>query len=125
MRSILALALAVALWLRQRRWLATVVAAVAIVFAVFDIAEVVHQVREAGPHQERAHPLIVALRGASLVGSTGPIQFRRSGTPSVSEPRTRRTASTTGNQWSCGELSQARSRCLNSSTESHRPPFGS
>jgi hypothetical protein len=43
---VVSLALAVGLWLRQRRWLAGVVAVVAIVFAVFDIGEVAHQVRE-------------------------------------------------------------------------------
>jgi len=45
---VVSLALAVGLWLRQRRRLAGVVAVVAVVFAVFDIAEVVHQARESG-----------------------------------------------------------------------------
>ena len=45
---VVSLALAIGLWLRQRRWLAGVVAVIAIVFAVFDIAEVVHQARESG-----------------------------------------------------------------------------
>jgi hypothetical protein len=43
---VVSLALAVGLWLRQRRWLATGV--VAVVFAVFDIAEVAHQARASG-----------------------------------------------------------------------------
>jgi Flp pilus assembly protein TadB len=42
------LALAVGLWLWQRRWLAGVVAVVALLLAVFDVAEVGHQVRESG-----------------------------------------------------------------------------
>jgi hypothetical protein len=46
--AVVSLALAIGLWVRQRRWLAGVVAVVAIVFAVFDIAEVVHQARESG-----------------------------------------------------------------------------
>ena len=45
---VVSLALAVGLWLRQRRWLAAAVAVVAVVFAAFDVAEVVHQVRESG-----------------------------------------------------------------------------
>jgi hypothetical protein len=42
------LALAVGLWLWQRRLLAGVGAVVALLFAVFDVAEVGHQVRESG-----------------------------------------------------------------------------
>jgi hypothetical protein len=38
--------LAVALWMLERRWLAVITALVALTFAVVDIAEVVHQVRE-------------------------------------------------------------------------------
>ena len=42
------IALAVALWWEQRRWVAAIVAVVALAFAVFDLGEVVHQAREAG-----------------------------------------------------------------------------
>jgi len=40
------LALAVGLWLRRQRWLAVAAVGVAGIFAVFDIAEVAHQVDE-------------------------------------------------------------------------------
>jgi len=43
---IVSIALGVGLWLSNRRWLALVATAVALAFAVFDIAEVVHQLDE-------------------------------------------------------------------------------
>ena len=43
---IVSLALAVGLWLRNRRWLAIVAVGVGVEFAVFDIAEILHQLEE-------------------------------------------------------------------------------
>ena len=43
---IVSLGLAVGLWLRNRRWLAIVSVGVGVVFAVFDIAEIRHQLEE-------------------------------------------------------------------------------
>jgi hypothetical protein len=40
------LALALGLWIRDERWLAIATVGAAVVFAVFDVAEVAHQVDE-------------------------------------------------------------------------------
>jgi hypothetical protein len=68
-------AVAVGLWIRRQRWLAVAAVGVAVVFAVFDVAEVAHQLDESRNGLAVLAGVIAAghLAAAATAGlSTGP-----------------------------------------------------
>jgi hypothetical protein len=64
---IVSLLLAVGLWLRNRRWLALLSVGFAVVFAVFDIAEILHQLDES---RTGLAILATVIAGTHVAGAT-------------------------------------------------------
>jgi hypothetical protein len=76
---IVSLVLAVGLWLRNRRWLALVSVGFAVVFVVFDIAEIVHQLDES---RTGLAVLATVIAGAHVAAATtAGISTRTAGRP--------------------------------------------
>lgn len=73
------LAVAVGLWLRGRRWLALISVGFAIVFAVFDVAEVRHQLNESRTSLAVLAAVIAA--GHLAAATTAGLSARPTGTP--------------------------------------------